>query len=289
MPQEVPYFVKANKVDLPTDINPLWSDAENLLFLQPPLGINSACGQGSGDGGRHSHGEEEEGHSHYFCHRLLQAARATGGEVGATAPPATEQRTPSSDHGFILLLSVLSLHAHTSSSSRLDRRSRRYSSGLGAGAQPGSTACTYLVVREHTHSIYQSQHADGGEAYDELEGISVELEVHGLGVEDGSHQVTFSSVEPCVKTRALHHLSDKVVAWQPLWWLSQKQMAPHRPQPSGGSEDRLGVAEPQELQGDTSSPISLLGSHFPQSSQKTEDIPVCSTTALTGPLPVSFT
>lgn len=214
MPQEVPYFVKANKVDLPTDINPLWSDAENLLFLQPPLGINSACGQGSGDGGRHSHGEEEEGHSHYFCHRLLQAARATGGEVGATAPPATEQRTPSSDHGFILLLSVLSLHAHTSSSSRLDRRSRRYSSGLGAGAQPGSTACTYLVVREHTHSIYQSQHADGGEAYDELEGISVELEVHGLGVEDGSHQVTFSSVEPCVKTRALHHLSDKVVAWQ---------------------------------------------------------------------------
>lgn len=86
MPQEVPYFVKANKVDLPTDINPLRSDAENLLFLQPPLGINSACGQGSGDRGRHSHGEEEEGHSHYFCHRLLQAARATGGEVGATAP-----------------------------------------------------------------------------------------------------------------------------------------------------------------------------------------------------------
>lgn len=78
VPQEAPYFVKANKVDLSADINPLWADAENLLFLQPPLRINSACCQGSGDSGRHSHGEEEEGHSHHVCHRLLQTARATG-------------------------------------------------------------------------------------------------------------------------------------------------------------------------------------------------------------------
>jgi len=76
--QAEPYFVKANKVDLPTDINPLWADAENLLFLQPPLGINSSCCQGSGDSGRHSQGEEEEGHSHHVCHRLLQTVRATG-------------------------------------------------------------------------------------------------------------------------------------------------------------------------------------------------------------------
>lgn len=86
VPQEAPYFVKANKVDLPADINPLWADAENLLFLQPPLGINSARCQGSRDSGRHSHGEEEEGHSHHICHRLLRTARATGA-MGWEQPP----------------------------------------------------------------------------------------------------------------------------------------------------------------------------------------------------------
>lgn len=75
--QEAPYFVKANKVDLPTDINPLWADAENLLLLQPPLGINSACCQGSRDSRRHSYGEEEEGQSHHICYWPLQTARTT--------------------------------------------------------------------------------------------------------------------------------------------------------------------------------------------------------------------
>lgn len=81
------YFVKANEVDLPADINPLWSDAENLLFLQPPLGVNGACGQGSRDGGRHSRSEEEEGHGHNICHGLLQMARTTGGRVGTALLP----------------------------------------------------------------------------------------------------------------------------------------------------------------------------------------------------------
>lgn len=90
---------------MPADINPLWSDAENLLFLQPPLGINGACGQGSRNGRRHSRGEEEEGHGHDVCHWLLQTARTTGwwgGNCPATLgphPPDVEQCTLSSDHG----------------------------------------------------------------------------------------------------------------------------------------------------------------------------------------------
>lgn len=70
---------------------------------------------------------------------------------------------------------------------------------LGVGLKPGGMPCTYFVVCEYTNGVYQSQHANGREAYNELEGISVELEVQRFGVEDGSHQVTFSSVEPCVK------------------------------------------------------------------------------------------
>ena len=62
--------------------------------------------------------------------------------------------------------------------------------------QHGGIPCTYLVGREHTHGVDESEHANDREAYDELEGISVEFEVHWLGVEDGSHQVTFSCIEP---------------------------------------------------------------------------------------------
>lgn len=148
-----------------------------------------------------------------FCKQPEKQA-VGGGQKPPGVPPATEQRTPSSDHGFILLLSVPSPHAHTSGISRLDCRSRRYSNGLGAGTQPRGIDCTYLMVCEHAHGVDQSQHTDGRESYDELEGISVELEVHGLGVEDGSHQVTFSGVEPCVKTRALRRIGDKAVAWR---------------------------------------------------------------------------
>lgn len=56
----------------------LWADTENHLFLQPPLGINSACCQGSRDSGRHSQGEKEKGHHHHICHRLCKQQEQQG-------------------------------------------------------------------------------------------------------------------------------------------------------------------------------------------------------------------
>lgn len=41
------YFVKADEVQLSTHIDSLWADAEDALFLQPPLGVNDSCCQGS--------------------------------------------------------------------------------------------------------------------------------------------------------------------------------------------------------------------------------------------------
>lgn len=67
---------------------------------------------------------------------------------------------------------------------------------------------------KHTHGVDESKHTNGREAYDELEGISVEFEVHWLGVEDGSHQVTFSCIEPCMKTCATHCIRDIAVSYR---------------------------------------------------------------------------
>lgn len=68
------------------------------------------------------------------------------------------------------------------------------------GSELAPEAGTDLVGHKHTHGVDESKHTDDTEAHDELEGISVEFEVHWLGVEDGSHQVTFSCIEPCMKT-----------------------------------------------------------------------------------------
>lgn len=116
-----------------------------------------------------------------------------------------EQCTLSSDHGndgFIRLGSAHNTSLLTSEDriTGLDDILMTTEKGLGVDLQPGGMAHTYFVVCEHTNGVYQSQHTNSGEAYNELEGISVELEVQRSGVEDGSHQVTFSSVEPCVKT-----------------------------------------------------------------------------------------
>ena len=65
------YFVKAHKVDLPAHIDSLGGDTEDVLPLQPLLCIHDACGQGSWQHGRHSHGEEEQGHGHSISGRDL--------------------------------------------------------------------------------------------------------------------------------------------------------------------------------------------------------------------------
>lgn len=80
---------------------------------------------------------------------------------------------------------------------------------------------------EHTHGVDEPKHANDGEAYNELEGISVEFEVHRLGVEDGSHQVTFSCIEPCVKICAIHCVRDIAVLYRVS--AARKQVTSHKP------------------------------------------------------------
>lgn len=40
------YLVKADEVELATDVDPLWTDAEDAQFSEPSLGVHNACGHG---------------------------------------------------------------------------------------------------------------------------------------------------------------------------------------------------------------------------------------------------
>lgn len=40
------YLVKADQIDLPTDVDPLWADAEYANVFEASLGIHNASGHG---------------------------------------------------------------------------------------------------------------------------------------------------------------------------------------------------------------------------------------------------
>lgn len=52
------HLVKAHQIDLPTDIDPLWADAENACTFETPLGINNASCQGGWQ--RRWHGDSDD-------------------------------------------------------------------------------------------------------------------------------------------------------------------------------------------------------------------------------------
>lgn len=73
------HFVEAHEVDLATHVDSLWGDAENLLLLQPLLGIHIADGQGSWEHRRDSGSEEDQSHGYSFSRRNLERGEDTHG------------------------------------------------------------------------------------------------------------------------------------------------------------------------------------------------------------------
>lgn len=66
------HFVKAHEVDLATHVDSLRRDTENLLLLQPLLGVHIAYGQGSREHRRNGGREEDQRHGCGFSRRHLE-------------------------------------------------------------------------------------------------------------------------------------------------------------------------------------------------------------------------
>lgn len=55
------HLVKADQINLPTDVDPLWADAENANVFEATLGIHNACCHGSWQCWWHSDSDDVEG------------------------------------------------------------------------------------------------------------------------------------------------------------------------------------------------------------------------------------
>lgn len=70
------YFVKADQIDLPTDVDPLWADAEDANVFEASLCIHNASCHGSWQRWWHSDGYDVQRlNDDGFCWHLVQTKR----------------------------------------------------------------------------------------------------------------------------------------------------------------------------------------------------------------------
>lgn len=55
------HLVKADQIDLPADINPLWTDAENTNVFEASLGVHNTSRHGGWQRRWHSDGDDVQG------------------------------------------------------------------------------------------------------------------------------------------------------------------------------------------------------------------------------------
>lgn len=70
------YFVKADQIDLPTDVDPLWADAEDTNVFEASLCIHNASCHGSWQRWWHSDGYDVQRlNDDGFCWHLVQTKK----------------------------------------------------------------------------------------------------------------------------------------------------------------------------------------------------------------------
>lgn len=83
-------------------------------------------------------------------------------------------------------------------------------SGLGARAENGEASnetASHLVDDAEDDGVEEADASHAHQAQQELVGVAVQLEVSGLGVEDGPHQLAFLCAEACGETEvSMYHV-----------------------------------------------------------------------------------